>query len=96
MGISGKTLLSTHDRRMRWKQFMMPDGGVRRMRIVQYEAGRLPKPYLWPDMKKERIEWMVRDYAWQLEQASWLDDDKIPHARHPESDGHRGAHLGQV
>ncbi len=71
--------LSIEDRKMRWRQFLTPNGPVRRMRLVQFGEGRPARPPLWPDRHAERVEWMVRDYAWQAAQAAWLDDDKVPH-----------------
>lgn len=66
-------------RKMRWNRFMALDPDVTRMNIINCPEGEPAKPPLWPDKKKERIEWVVRNYEWQMEQARWLDDDKIPH-----------------
>jgi len=66
-------------RKMRWNRFMKLDPAVTRMRIINCPEGAPEKPHLWPDKKKERTEWVVSFYEWQMEQARWLNDDKIPH-----------------
>jgi len=72
-------LYSIDVRKMRWNKFMKLDPDVTRMRIINCSEGEPAKPPLWPDKQKDRIEWVVRSYEWQMEQARWLHDDKIPH-----------------
>ena len=66
-------------RKIRWNRFLALDAGVRRIHIVNCLEGAPERPPLWPDKKRERIDYAVNSYHWQAEQALWLDDDKIPH-----------------
>lgn len=71
--------LSQQERKQRWNRFLALDPQTSRIRIINCLEDMPERPPLWPDKKRERIDWMVRHHEWQAEQAGWLDDDKIVH-----------------
>ncbi len=72
-------ILTQQDRKNRWKRFLEMDPKVCRMRMIGCSENMPERPLLWPEKKQERIDWMIRSYAGQHEQAQWLDDDSIAH-----------------
>lgn len=68
-------------RKERWKAFMADDAGPGFLFHVDYrdpEADLLPCPHKWPEKASQRIEWAWSTYCYQMEQAEWLDDDRVP------------------
>ena len=48
------------------------------MTVIGLADGIPPRPPLWPDLKRERIEWAWRQYELKLERMNWLHDDALP------------------
>jgi hypothetical protein len=63
----------------RWNEFMLMDGKKSFMYTVDYNAEIPARPHLWPEKKRERLDWVLRKYDVLHEQAQWLHDDMIPH-----------------
>ncbi len=61
-----------------WNSLM--DGQRRFVYIIgtPWEHTDNPIPPLWPEYKKERIDWAVKGYEQMVKTAEWLDDDQIP------------------
>jgi hypothetical protein len=66
-------------RKKRWNDFMVMDGENRFMVVVDFEGNIPPRPPLWPDKKRERIDWVIKRYEDLSQRAQWLNDDMIPH-----------------
>ncbi len=66
-------------RKQRWRDFYRMDGKKAFQFVVEYEGGVPPRPHLWPNKKRERIDWVLTKYECLLNQSRWLHDDMIPH-----------------
>ncbi len=69
------------ERKKRWQEFLSMDGSTKNVFLIHYNEGLPPRPPLWPDKKRERIEWIVQVYERKMEQLEWLLDDSIPHLK---------------
>lgn len=66
-------------RQRRWAEFLRPDAPPGFMFFVRLEMpGAPPRPALWPELRRERIEWIWQDYEAHRARAAWLDDDLVP------------------
>lgn len=71
---------SIEARKARWKKFMSPDSPPGYMLMARYdEPGGPPWPQVYPEKKRERIEWALTFYERQMRQAEWLHDDIVPY-----------------
>jgi len=68
------------ERRKSWCDFYKPDGKTKFVYLVSCgEMGcTYPRPYMWPQFKKERIEWAWNSYLADVERIKWIDDYSIP------------------
>jgi len=66
-------------RKKRWHDFMAMDGKKSCMFVVDCYEGMPSPPKLWPDKKRERVDWILKKYEYLSRQAQWLEDDMIPH-----------------
>ncbi|MBR2949059.1 MAG: hypothetical protein IKC46_04275 [Lachnospiraceae bacterium] len=66
-------------RKERWRDLYRADGKTKVLyQISCKEAETLQAPPLWPEYKKERIEWAWNRYLLDLKKAEWLEDDTVP------------------
>ena len=65
-------------RKQRWSGFYSMDGRKRFMILIEYDEGIPTRPHLWPDRKRERVDWVLKKYDVLNERAQWLNDDGIP------------------
>jgi hypothetical protein len=65
-------------RKRRWREIL---SGERRghLFIIPYDSDAPARPLPWPYLKQERIEYAWAAYCRQLERATWLRDDFVPH-----------------
>ena len=66
-------------RKRRWEDFLQsgsPPGFMFMVRLGMPEAP--PRPPLWPQFHRERLEWIWQDYAAHRARAEWLHDDLVP------------------
>ena len=67
------------ERKERWIDLYRTDGHTEFVFLVGCgETGGPPRPAMWPQLKRERIEWAWESYVASLKQTEWLDDDFIP------------------
>jgi len=67
-------------RKERWRNLYKDDGQTKVLyQISCREAETVQQPPLWPEYKQERIEWAWKKYLLDMEKATWLEDDTIPH-----------------
>lgn len=66
------------NRKKLWDDFMSSNSSTKNVFVINYSEGMPVRPLLWPDKKKERIDWILQLYHWQMEQMEWLVDDKLP------------------
>ena len=67
------------ERQRRWEAFVRPGGPPGFLFLVRWPDPReTPRPPLWPERRRERIEWIWNTYRQQTERAAWLNDDFIP------------------
>lgn len=73
--------MKTYEERMqRWRQLYNLHSDTNYLFVVRYPDERLPdRPPLWPDKKKERIDWIVRKYELMKEDEQSLCDDSLPY-----------------
>jgi hypothetical protein len=62
----------------RWRDFLNNPNPRRHLYIVGFPGGP-ERPKLWPQLRRERIEFALRQYEWHLQRARWVDDDFVPH-----------------
>jgi hypothetical protein len=65
----------------RWRRFLQPGsppGFLFRVACSDPAVQGPPAPPLWPDRRRERIEYLWGKYQRDLERAAWLDDDLVP------------------
>ena len=76
---AGAIATGISDRQRRWAEFLRPEaapGFLFIIRLAMPEAP--PRPPLWPEHQRERIEWIWQDYVAHRTRAVWLDDDLVP------------------
>lgn len=66
-------------RKKRWQDFYSMDGKKSFMIVVEYEGGVPTRPQLWPEKKKERVDWILGKYEDLVQRTQWLQDDTIPY-----------------
>lgn len=67
------------ERRHRWESFYDGDPKLPWLFFAAVQP-ETPRPPLWPEKKKERIEWIVRDYERRMKLTEQIDDDALPFA----------------
>ncbi len=65
-------------RKKRWIDFYEQGGNKRFIYLIDYIPDANQRPYPFPELKNERIEWAWVKYNRLLAQTRWLKDDKIP------------------
>ena len=67
-------------RKERWRRFLQPGSGgaPEFMFLIRFSGEDPARPPLWPQNRKERIEWAWKVYEKQQERAGWLRDDAVP------------------
>jgi hypothetical protein len=66
-------------RRRRWEAFVKPGAAPGFLFLVRLAMpGAPPRPALWPDKARERLEWVWQDYQAHRARAEWLHDDLVP------------------
>ncbi|NSW90938.1 MAG: hypothetical protein HPY74_09780 [Firmicutes bacterium] len=67
-----------NERKKRWLKLLSGELANRCMFLIEVEDSIKPRPLLWREKKRERIEWISEKYSKQMEMLEWLDDDRIP------------------
>jgi len=66
-------------RQLRWAEFLRPHAAPGFMFLIRLAMPDAPpRPALWPENRRERVEWIWQDYEAHLARAAWLDDDLVP------------------
>ena len=66
-------------RQLRWAEFLRPHAAPGFMFIIRLAMPDAPpRPALWPEFRRERVEWIWQDYEAHRARAAWLDDDLVP------------------
>lgn len=65
-------------RKKRWTDLLECRQKSGYMFIINYEPDIIPRPLLWAEKKRERIEWAWESYCRHMERIKWLYDDSIP------------------
>ena len=66
-------------RQQHWAEFLLPQASPGFMFIIRLAMPDAPpRPALWPEYRRERVEWIWQDYEAHRERAAWLDDDLVP------------------
>jgi len=66
-------------RQLRWAEFLRPHASPGFMFLIRLAMPDAPaRPDLWPENRRERIEWIWQDYETHRARATWLDDDLVP------------------
>ncbi|HNX14011.1 MAG TPA: uroporphyrinogen decarboxylase family protein [Oscillospiraceae bacterium] len=66
------------ERKARWNEFLYGNGNVRQILMVNTPWLEEERPSIWPELKQERIDWILRKYEMLMKRAQWLDDDTVP------------------
>ena len=70
---------AVRERQRRWERFLAPNAAPGFMFMVRKAEPQIPpRPALWPQLKKQRLEWIWNDYQVHQARAEWLHDDLIP------------------
>lgn len=77
MGISASNAIQ--ERKQRWNDFLSMDKPVKHVFLIDIADCLPTRPFLWPSLKNERIEWIWEKYCRYMEQVEWLEDDRIPY-----------------
>ena len=68
-------------RKEKWLRFLRNEGCERTMYLIDAEGemdGTGQRPLPWPGLVEGRIAWAVENYNLRMDQAGWLDDDRVP------------------
>lgn len=73
--------MNIEQRKSRWEDFYNNvTGETKILYFIDCDwENQLEYSFLWPEFKKERIEWAWKKYCSGMEKMSWLEDDSIPH-----------------
>ena len=69
---------SIEARKARWSRQLAGEGQPEHLFQVWYEPEAPARPPLWPQKKRERIEWALTLYEQRMARAEWLADDMVP------------------
>lgn len=72
------TAYSIEARKTRWSRQLRGEGAPEHLFQIWYEPETPARPHLWPEMKRERIEWALQLYEMRRARAEWLADDMVP------------------
>ncbi|MBC7959596.1 MAG: hypothetical protein H7X94_07005, partial [Vallitaleaceae bacterium] len=64
------------ERKLKWVDFL--ENKRRFMFQVDFQGGNVQTLPLWPNKVEERIDYILKNYEFQMNRAIWLDDDFIP------------------
>lgn len=71
--------LGIADRKQRWEEFLRPGSAPGFMFLIRLGMPEAPPcPALWPEFRRERLEWIWQDYEAHRARAEWLHDDLVP------------------
>lgn len=66
------------ERKQRWRDFLDMEQPPSHVFRINYAPDDLERPQLWPEKKKELIEWAWQTYERHLSRIEWLRDDSMP------------------
>ena len=75
----GSDEMTMDKRKERWERFYDMQQPASHMLLIRFSENGGERPLPHPDKKQERIEWAWEQYLAQMDRATWLDDDTVPH-----------------
>ena len=73
-------MITVEERKNRWLDLYRADGRTKILYLITCpEADGPPRPRMWPQLKKERVEWAYRQWLAMSERIEWLDDYTVPY-----------------
>ena len=71
--------MTIDDRKRRWLRFYHRAQPVSYMLLINLESDGPGRPGPHPDKQQDRVDWAWGQYCEQMDRATWLDDDFLPH-----------------
>lgn len=67
--------MNMEERKAAWRS--LHDQKRRAVVMINWQDEQ-PRPWPYPELKKKRIDWALKNYRDQMERAEWLHDDRVP------------------